>query len=138
MRHRLVTSSGILFAALALSSCATTSPSVWQQAEARGVTFRAIGQEPGWSLEIQPARGIFVTADYGQVRVHTPLPEPQRSDDGATEVYAVQTEAHSLVLTIRRTPCSDIMSGETFETTVELVLDGQTLHGCGRHLRPVR
>jgi uncharacterized membrane protein len=44
----------------------------------------------------------------------------------------VQSEGRSLVVTIRRLPCSDAMSGENYPSTVEAVIDGRTLNGCGR------
>jgi len=39
---------------------------VWQQAKLRGVSFRAIGQEPGWLLEITDSSEILLVTDYGK------------------------------------------------------------------------
>ena len=39
--------------------------STWQEARRRGVQFRAIGQEPGWLVEVT-ADSLRVEWDYGQ------------------------------------------------------------------------
>ncbi len=39
--------------------------SVWHRAKLRGVAFRAIGQEPGWLLEITNGTEILLVTDYG-------------------------------------------------------------------------
>jgi heat shock protein HslJ/uncharacterized membrane protein/membrane-bound inhibitor of C-type lysozyme len=103
----------------------------WERARALGVDFRAVGQEPGWVVEIEPRRQILFLGDYGRTRVVTPAPEPNTAADGA-RIYEVRTEAHDLVVEIRETACSDVMSGEPFTHTVTVRVDGDTLRGCGR------
>ena len=49
---------------------------VWHQAKLRGVAFRAVGQEPGWLLEISNGEGIFLVTDYGSTRASMPYVEP--------------------------------------------------------------
>jgi putative lipoprotein len=106
----------------------------WEEARLRGASFRAVGQEPGWTLEIVPGKWIRFVGDYGQHRVHTPVP-PRETDaaSGAT-IYRARTEAHALALTLWNRPCRDVMSGESFEVAVRLEIDGRVLQGCGRHL----
>jgi hypothetical protein len=43
----------------------------WVDARARGAKFRAVGQEPGWDLEIHPDR-IVMVYQYGNRRVVVP------------------------------------------------------------------
>ena len=38
---------------------------VWHEAKLRGVLFRAIGQEPGWLLEITDGSEILLVTGYG-------------------------------------------------------------------------
>ena len=98
-----------------------------------GAELWATGNEPGWSMEIHPDRLILVT-DYGQRRIETPIPP---HDLGAAEkrtVIQASGPGHELTVTLHRRPCVDTMSGETFDTAVELVLDGTTLNGCGQGL----
>lgn len=99
-------------------------------ARRRGVKFRAIGQEPGWLLEVLRER-IELRYDYGQERASVPLP-PRRVDPvSGASVYAARTEAHVLEVRITPLACSDVMSGESFPSTVEVRLDGREFRGCG-------
>lgn len=36
----------------------------WEEAKLRGVGFRAVGDEPGWWLEIEPGKRILFLTDY--------------------------------------------------------------------------
>jgi len=93
------------------------------------LSFRAIGQEPGWMLKLASGKWMYFNYDYGEREVFTPLPAPE-VDDGRT-VYHADTEAHDLLVVIEDGPCTDVMSGETFESTVTVTLDGKTYSGCG-------
>ena len=110
------------------------SPTAPQEhARQSGVDFRAVGQEPGWHLEIRDSERIRFVYAYGEQEAVTPAPEPTRSGDRT--VYRVETEAHDLTVTIVDEPCTDAMSGEAFEASVTVELDGETYRGCGRSLR---
>lgn len=99
-----------------------------------GVDFRAVGQEPGWHLEIRNTDRIRFVYDYGTKTVWTPALKPVVDADTRTAVYHAQTEAHDLTVTILGEPCHDVMSGEPFSSQVTVVLDGQIYRGCGRPL----
>jgi uncharacterized membrane protein len=105
----------------------------WEDARAEGVDFRAVGQEPGWMLNIYREAKITLDWDYGQSKAEFPLSTPDTSQEGATH-YNAQAGGHTLAVTIRRFPCQDAMSGAAFPSTVEVVIDGQTLQGCGRSI----
>lgn len=108
--------------------------SVVEDARRRGVEFRAVGNEPGWVLELSSQMIVFV-GNYGSARIATPRPAPAM-DEGAREtIYAAVTEAHRLTLRIREVECVDSMSGEQWEATVEVEVDGKTYRGCGATLR---
>jgi uncharacterized membrane protein len=104
----------------------------WDEARARGAAFRAVGNEPGWTVEIIPGDRIVIVADYGERQVSVPDPGATANDDEI--VYHAVTENHDVRLVITREPCHDVMSGEPFDYSVHLTLDGQTYHGCGRYL----
>jgi uncharacterized membrane protein len=104
---------------------------VWHQAKLRGVAFRAIGQEPGWLLEIKNGEEILVVTNYGQDRKVFPYVDPR--EDKAARKTVFQVDANTSVL-IEGKPCSDSMSGETFDTSVTVTLGGQVFKGCGRAL----
>jgi len=70
----------------------------WEDARLRGVTFRAVGNEPGWNLEIEPGRRLLFVGDYGSTSVSTPVPEP------VVDAASGRTTYHSPRRTISRSP----------------------------------
>ncbi len=103
---------------------------VWEKAKLDGADFRAVGNEPGWHLEIQQQARIVLVTDYGATRVELPLPKP--CEDHATRTS--RWDAGELVLEVTGRPCIDTMSGERFESEVTVSWDGRVLRGCGRAL----
>lgn len=104
----------------------------WAEAAARGIDFRAVGNEPGWHLEIDDGKRIQLVTDYGERTLYTPAPMPRF--EGGVVRYDVRTEAHQLVVEIEPVACRDSMSGERFEARVAVTLDGTRYLGCGRYL----
>jgi len=104
---------------------------VWHAAKLRGVAFRAIGQEPGWLLEITNGEAILVVTDYGQKSQKFPYVDPQENPVARQTVYQLDA-GHSVL--IEGKPCMDSMSGATFEVTVTLILGNKSYSGCGRAL----
>jgi len=103
----------------------------WENARAAGVDFRAVGQEPGWLLDIY-TRGIIKFAwDYGDNYAEFAVAGSTSPQEGVTR-YEAHSDGRALVVTIRRFPCEDVMSGQAYPSTVEVVIDGRTLTGCGR------
>jgi len=106
---------------------------VWEHAKLNGADFRAVGNEPGWVLEIYPRRMVLVT-DYGDHRYEFETPEPvERPDERRTTFEAADRGLRVLVVLEGR-ECRDTMSGEAFETTVAVKLNDTTYRGCGRPL----
>ncbi len=103
----------------------------WGEARAAGVDFRAVGQEPGWLLDVYTAGSIKFVWDYGENYAEFGGVTPTYPQEGATR-YEASSDGVSVIVTIRRFPCQDAMSGEAFPSTVEVVVDGRTLNGCGR------
>jgi putative lipoprotein len=109
---------------------------IWETAKLRGIDFRAVGNEPGWYLEIDDGVRIVAVVDYGEKRAVTPAPPPAMTDADTRRIsYLVRTEAHRLSIVIAELPCADVMSGEEFPARVTLTLDGKEYQGCGRSLR---
>lgn len=103
----------------------------WGEARAVGVDFRGVGQEPGWMIDVYQQNRILLLLDYGETLTEFPLPAPAYPQEGATR-YETQANGQTLVVTIRRFPCQDAMSGEAFPSTVEITIGERTLNGCGR------
>lgn len=104
--------------------------SVVEAAKLSGAEVWATGNEPGWTLRIFPERMVLVT-DHGQRTIVTPRPEPVQSADGGAITYRAETEAHRVSVVLRDETCRDSMSGEEYDTTVEVTLDGERYRGCG-------
>ena len=128
-----------LVAAWGVAGCApaqppapeSVGPDPWAAARARGVDYRALGQEPGWYLEIDHGAALRLVYDYGERELNAAAPMPATS--GTRTIYEIATPER-LVVTIERRPCSDIMSGLPFPDTVTVTLAGRELRGCGQRL----
>lgn len=105
--------------------------SLIEDARLRGVDFWALGNEPGWRLEMGPRR-VTLETDYGKRTLHFPAQAVDAALAREAPV-ALTLEAGGLSLPLRLEPgpCRDDMSGQPFEWQVEIGLEGQTLRGCG-------
>jgi len=112
---------------------ASSTDSVWDKARQRGVSLRAIGQEPGWLLEITKGIEILLVTDYGENRNSYPYVEPRVHQEERRTVYLLNDG--DLVIEIREELCLDSMSGERFSASVKITTPQRTLEGCGRMLQ---
>src|SRR5690606_38962826 len=103
----------------------------WADAKRRGATFRALGNEPAWNLEIFPDRLVMVT-NLGADR--TELAHDGPTVDGARTTYRAAVGESEITAVIERRACTDTMSGEPFGTAVTVTFGEETLCGCGRFL----
>ncbi len=106
--------------------------SVWHRAKLRGVAFRAIGQEPGWLLEIKNGTEILLVTDYGQNRNSYSYVEPVVYQEERRTQYVL--EGYGIIVEIRGQHCADVMSGEEFEVSVSIIMTDRRMEGCGRAL----
>lgn len=102
----------------------------WQRAQAEGVEFRAVGQEPGWFVEITPGGDLTAVLDYGERTITLPAPEVTPLVGGARG-YQAEGDGQIVQLVIEPLTCFDSMSGHVHPETVTLAVDGQRYPGCG-------
>lgn len=107
---------------------------IWEHAKLNGADYRAIGNEPGWVLEIRNQETIILITDYGSTRNEFVLPKPEVDKEKRTTRYQVKESGKEMTLTISGEACRDSMSGEEFSSSATVTLDGKTLQGCGRAL----
>lgn len=112
-------------AVLSLSACAASPPPAPLAA-----SYFALGQEPGWTLEITPER-LNYSGDYGAVRL------TEQHDGAVAQGSGRSFSGERVKVRIGAGPCSDSMSGRRFAETVELRVDGKILEGCGGTLLPL-
>jgi len=107
----------------------------WEEAALMGVEFRAVGQEPGWALDLAEGRWMRYVGDYGATRLYAASPRQVRGASGGIVAYDAEPEGRALRVEIRQAPCRDAMSGESFTHVVAVRLDTTTVKGCGRMTR---
>ena len=108
--------------------------SIWEHAKLNGVDFRAVGNEPGWVLEIREGVRLDLSYDYGQSSLSVPIAESRSDAETRTTTYTGSADGRTLIVTLSGRGCSDTMSDETFPTRVEVAFDERKLSGCGRPL----
>ena len=106
---------------------------IWEAAKLDGADFRAIGNEPGWTLLLS-ADLLVLDADYGTNHYEFKTPEPDVDVEARLTRYQVPGNGQDFLLELTGQPCYDTMSGEAFPTRVRIQLNGKWLHGCGRPL----
>lgn len=111
----------VMLTALAtpLAACATAP-----QQPAVPYSYRAVGNEPGWSLTIDKTNITYV-GDYGEVRIVEPTPRAIVAFAG--EIY----QTPRLNVNIVHGRCNDGMSDRLYSDKVEVVADGKKVSGCG-------
>jgi heat shock protein HslJ len=118
-----------LLLALSLATVALASQRAIAQPTPGSVApFKAMGNEPGWTLDIGGTR-LILSADYGATKADMALPAAVRIEGGRR--YEARSDAHTLVVTILDRTCADTMTGMPRPATVEVSIDGRTLKGCG-------
>ena len=109
----------------------TEQGSPWDAAKARGSVFRALGTEPGWSVEVGGGASprLWAELDYGEHRID--VPEARRTAEG----YAGSTpDGRPVSLIAKKEDCNDGMSDNQYPASVVLTVGGKTYRGCGRFL----
>ena len=108
----------------------------WEEAMLMGVDFRAVGQEPGWALDLVDGGWVRYVGDYGATRAYAASARQVRGAAPGTAAWEAEPEGRNLRIEIRERPCQDAMSGESFTHAVTVRLDGQAVEGCGRMTPP--
>lgn len=106
----------------------------WVESGLLGYDFRAIGQEPGWLLEIDNENGMRVLTDYGETEIHVGETPDRVAESSTSWSYTVRGNSADVRVVIADTTCQDVMSGEAFPSSVTLTVDGRDLSGCGQSL----
>lgn len=92
--------------------------------------YRAVGQEPGWSLLIEADR-LVLTEGYGETRTELAAPPAATPLDGGGRRWALEAEGGALLIEITPGPCADTMSGMPHPDAVTVTRGSTTLRGCG-------
>lgn len=103
----------------------------------RGVDFKANGNEPFWSLDIDRKQGMRFRLASGDSIV-APAVKPVRLQDVAASSYRAQTGKGLLTVVVYDKACVNSMSGDKMPKTVHVTWNNKTYEGCGTYLADYR
>lgn len=105
----------------------TTYPEC-ERLDGKATSFRAKGNEPGWTLDIDGER-MSVSIRNGERRLVAATPAAQRAD--AYTRYAARVDGTDVTATIFDRRCKDTMTGMPHPNAVEVVVGAEKFEGCG-------
>lgn len=114
-----------LVSAVALAGCAMAVP---PPLATGGTSYRALGTEPFWSVTIEQGEMTYQPMEGPPVSVAVPA--------ARTSFNGHRYETPGLTLDITHVRCSDGMSDRVYPDKVMVMVDGQTLSGCGGEIVP--
>lgn len=122
-----------------VTSATTTEPVDYSRYLKAGDEVVASGNEPFWSLTVNPSRGILRFTTLSGDSLTTSLPQRLDDSNGSFRYDADITPGGSGRLTalFRPDSCVDTMSGQRADYRVEVSLRGKSYVGCGVSLRQV-
>jgi len=115
---------------ITINNCANDArAAIWEKAKLSGVDFRAVGNEPGWVMEIK-GQQANLRLDYGKRIIDVELPAPSIDKDKKLSIF----KSPEFEISIEGQRCKDTMSGEAFEASVNIKINWKAYRGCGRAL----
>lgn len=109
---------------------------VWEKARTEGVHFRAVGNEPGWLVEVMDDKRIRFVNDYGNLEIKAPVDDLWVGPADEDKIYYVENDAVQFQVIIMKKTYQDTMSGENFPYQVRVVFPNKSYIGGGRLLIP--
>jgi putative lipoprotein len=106
----------------------------WHEARFRGIDFRAAGDEPQWSLEVDAGVAVEFVTGLGGARTVTRFPAAELRETDTRIALATVSGPLSLTVLAERRVCN--LAGSTMTLAVTVTLNGKTYRGCGRPLIP--
>lgn len=96
----------------------------------------AMGNEPFWSLTINPSKNVlrFKTPDGDSI--NAPVPERITDPNGSFR-YTAGVASGELTVLFRPDSCVDSMTGQRFDYRADVTVGGKRYAGCGMSLRAV-
>jgi uncharacterized membrane protein len=89
--------------------------------------LRAIGTEPGWSVDLTGTEMVYTAPEAPEQRAPRPEPVVQ----GTTATWEAETaDGTRLKVTLIATECSDGMSDRTYPLTAMVTVGDRALTGC--------
>jgi putative lipoprotein len=102
--------------------------SLREDARARRVAYRALGNEPGWVLEIGPGKRLEWVTNFGSETHAFDDATLTAGDKPTSRVYTAG--AGAMRVTVTEEACTDD-AGIVFSHSAVIEFQGNTLRGCG-------
>jgi len=109
--------------------------SLLADARERGVIWRGLGNEPGWTVEIGPGKRMSYVTSYGEQRYDVEATTERGGDEIGVHIFIAETPAGRLKVSVAKEPCADDMSGEAFDHRMVVEHGDRTYRGCATELR---
>ena len=107
---------------------------IWEKAQKEGVQFRAVGNEPGWLVEIRDDKMVRFINDYGNLEINAPVDDLWLGPAGEDKIYYIENDVIQFQVIIMKKTYKDKMSGEEFPYQVRVVFPNKSYVGGGRLL----
>jgi uncharacterized membrane protein len=108
--------------------------SLIEDARARGVVFRGLGNEPGWMVEVGPVTSLVFETNYGAERHEFPN-ATSGGELAAGRTWRAVQDGQTIEVMVKQEACQDDMSGQPYEYSFRVTFAGTTLQGCGARLQ---
>lgn len=122
---------------LSLTAVNAEENNVWEKAREEGIQFRAVGNEPGWLIEVRDDQKIKFVNDYGALEIKAPVDDLWLGPAGEDKIYYVENDVVQFQVVIMKKSYEDSMSGEKFPYQVRVVFPNKSYVGGGRLLNPL-
>lgn len=122
----------IMLGLTALCACQSTAPPNGRALPpgGEGTSYKAVGTEPFWALEISNGTMILQTPDSPNIIV--------TEFDARPTFNGWRYVSEKLTADIGFAPCSDGMSDRRYQHTVIVFAEGKEYHGCGGPFPPAQ
>ncbi|RCW60884.1 MULTISPECIES: hypothetical protein [Halanaerobium] len=134
MKKSVVLVSVIVFLFMFLTAVQAEETDAWQQAKEEGIQFRAVGNEPGWLVEVKSDQKIKFVNDYGNLEIKAPVDDLWLGPAGEDKIYYIENDVIQFQVIIMKKSYQDSMSGEVFPYQVRVVFPNKSYVGGGRLL----
>jgi uncharacterized membrane protein len=134
LKKSVVLVSVIVFLFMFLTAVQAEELDAWQQAKEEGIQFRAVGNEPGWLVEVKSDQKIKFVNDYGNLEIKAPVDDLWLGPAGEDKIYYIENDVIQFQVIIMKKSYQDSMSGEVFPYQVRVVFPNKSYVGGGRLL----
>ena len=134
MKKSVVLVMCILALLLFMTAVSAQEVDVWEKAEEDGVQFRAVGNEPGWLVEVRDDKKIKFVNDYGSLEIKAPVDDLWLGPAGEDKIYYIENDVIQFQVIIMKKSYQDTMSGEKLPYQVRVVFPNKSYVGGGRLL----